>query len=95
MLTRKLELLENNNGFLSSSPANSYQKVSTSRCSCRIAQILLLELCNMNYTDLYLNYESEIDDSINQQFQEGIKRLLENEPLQYILGYQWFYGHKS
>ncbi len=58
------------------------------------AQILLLELCNINYTDLYLNYENQIDEDINQKFQEGLKRLLENEPLQYILGYQWFYGYK-
>ncbi len=57
-------------------------------------QILLLELCNMNYTDLYLNYENEIDETINKQFQKALKRLLTNEPLQYILGYQWFYGHK-
>lgn len=73
---------------------DAVKKCQQVNVSSESAQILLLELCNMNYTDLYLNYEEEIDESINQQFKRGIKRLLKNEPLQYILGYQWFYGHK-
>ncbi|MGI6607772.1 MAG: peptide chain release factor N(5)-glutamine methyltransferase [Erysipelotrichaceae bacterium] len=70
------------------------KKCQKAAVSAESAQILLLELCNMNYTDLYLNYENEIDESINRQFQTGLKRLLKNEPLHYILGYQWFYGYK-
>lgn len=70
------------------------KKCQQADISTESVQILLLELCNMNYTDLYLNYEQKIDESINQQFQKALKRLLKNEPLQYILGYQWFYGHK-
>lgn len=57
-------------------------------------QILLLELTNMSHNDLYLNYDKEIDPEVHRQFNEGMQRLLNHEPLQYILGYQWFYGYK-
>ena len=57
-------------------------------------QILMLELANMSHSDLYLNYEKEIDPEVLKAFNAGLERLLNNEPLQYILGYQWFYGYK-
>ena len=58
------------------------------------AQILLLELCNLSNTDLYLKYDDEVDENIRESFLSSLKRLLNDEPLQYILGYQWFYGYK-
>ncbi len=57
-------------------------------------QILMLELSNMSHNDLYLNYEKEIDPEIHRQFEEGCRRLFNNEPLQYVLGFQWFYGYR-
>ena len=57
-------------------------------------QILLLELCNLSHNDLYLQYDEEMPEELHGQFQNGISRLLNYEPLQYILGYQWFYGYK-
>ena len=62
--------------------------------SAEAVQILLLELCNMSSTDLYVNYDKEISEEILTKFNAGVERLLNNEPLQYILGYQWFYGYK-
>ena len=62
--------------------------------SSEAVQILLLELCNMSSTDLYVNYDNQIDENILNKFNKGVQRLLNNEPLQYILGYQWFYGYK-
>ncbi len=70
------------------------QKADEKDISEEAVQILLLELCNMSNTDLYLNYEEEIDSSILESFNQGLERLLNDEPLQYILGYQWFYGYK-
>ena len=58
------------------------------------AQILLLELCNLSNTDLYLKYDDEVDENIRKSFLSSLERLLNDEPLQYILGYQWFYGYK-
>lgn len=57
-------------------------------------QILLLELANMSHNDLFLNYDREIDSQTLNAFQKGFKRLLNHEPLQYILGFQWFYGYQ-
>ncbi len=57
-------------------------------------QILLLELCNMNNANLYLQYEEDMPLDLMNKFQEGVKRLADDEPLQYILGYQQFYGYK-
>jgi len=57
-------------------------------------QILLLELCNMSNTDLYCNYDQNINETLLDKFNNGLTRLLNDEPLQYILGYQWFYGYK-
>ena len=62
--------------------------------SAEAVQILLLELCNTNCTSLYLNYENPVDPEIREQFEAGLKRLLNDEPLQYILGYQNFYGYQ-
>lgn len=56
--------------------------------------MLMLELCNMDNTSLYLDYEKEVDKTIEEKFNQGVKRLIAGEPLQYILGYQWFYGYK-
>ncbi|MGN1398845.1 MAG: peptide chain release factor N(5)-glutamine methyltransferase [Erysipelotrichaceae bacterium] len=57
-------------------------------------KLLMLELCNNNSTDLYLNYENEVETALQQRFEQAMQRLLNNEPLQYILGYQWFCGYK-
>lgn len=70
------------------------QQAEQKDISAEAVQILLLELCNMNYTDLYSNYENEISKDIEEKFNSGLQRLLNNEPLQYILGFQWFYGYK-
>ena len=54
----------------------------------------MLELCNMSHNDLYLNYDQEMPENLYSEFKDGVSRLLQNEPLQYILGFQWFYGYK-
>ncbi|MBR0230404.1 MAG: peptide chain release factor N(5)-glutamine methyltransferase [Erysipelotrichaceae bacterium] len=70
------------------------RNISNTDISDEAVRILMLELCNMSSADLYLHYEDEIDQDILDKFNDGVERLLKNEPLQYILGYQWFYGNK-
>ena len=70
------------------------KNISNTDISDEAVRILMLELCNMSSADLYLHYEDEIDQDILDKFNDGVERLLKNEPLQYILGYQWFYGNK-
>ena len=54
----------------------------------------LFELCNEKEIDLYYHKDEEADKEIEQKFEKGIKRLLNNEPLNYVLGYSFFYGYK-
>lgn len=58
------------------------------------ALFLLLELSEMETHNLYYEYENEMDPELNARFQEGLERLLTQEPLAHILGYEWFYGYK-
>lgn len=58
------------------------------------ARYLMRELCENNNIDLYTNLDNFIDEDINNVFQDGINRLLENEPVAHILAYSWFYGRK-
>lgn len=58
------------------------------------ARYLMRELCENNNIDLYTNLDNFIDEDINNAFQDGINRLLENEPVAHILAYSWFYGRK-
>lgn len=70
------------------------KKANQMDISDQAVKLLMLELCNNNSTDLYLNYENQVDSEIEKKFEEAMERLLNNEPLQYILGYQWFCGYK-
>lgn len=58
------------------------------------AVFLLLELSEMESHNLYYEYDNEMDDALNERFQEALQRLLKQEPLQHILGYEYFYGYK-
>lgn len=57
-------------------------------------RLLMVELCQMDRTNLYNHYDDEMPEELQKKFEEGVERLLKNEPLQYILGYQWFFGYK-
>ena len=73
---------------------DTYHQLKDTDISDEAVQILMLELCNMSHNDLYLNYDQEMPENLYAEFKDGVSRLLQNEPLQYILGFQWFYGYK-
>lgn len=54
----------------------------------------IYELCNEYDINLYMNIDNEVDDRVLKRFNEGIDRLLSDEPLNYVLGYTYFYGYK-
>lgn len=58
------------------------------------ARYYMRELCENANIDLYANLDNFIDEKIHQTFQDGIKRMLNHEPVAHILGYSWFYGRK-
>lgn len=54
----------------------------------------LFELCNEKDINLYMEKDNEADKDVVTKFESGVKRLLNNEPLNYVLGYSYFYGYK-
>ena len=54
----------------------------------------IFELCNEYDINLYLDIDREVDERVLKKFSSGIERLLNNEPLNYVLGYSYFYGYK-
>lgn len=57
------------------------------------AQLLLLEMANMNAHNLYMEFEDAMPDSILLEYEKGIDQLVEGKPLEHILGFTWFYGY--
>lgn len=55
---------------------------------------LLFEMLADINVDLYNDMDIECDDEFIKRFESNIQRLLQNEPLGHVLGYEWFYGLK-
>lgn len=62
--------------------------------SLETSKAFLFELCNEYNVNLYLDMDNEAIDVINTRFEDGIKRILNDEPMNYVLGYSYFYGYK-
>lgn len=54
----------------------------------------LTELSQRERYDLYLHFEEEMPSSLEEEFLEGMQRILNYEPMEHVLGYSWFYGYK-
>lgn len=54
----------------------------------------LFELCNEQNINLYIEKDNEADTRIIEKYESGVKRLLNDEPLNYVLGYSYFCGYK-
>ena len=54
----------------------------------------IFELCNEENVDLYLELDHEAKNSIEERYHDGVKRMLNNEPMNYVLGYTYFFGYK-
>ena len=54
----------------------------------------IYELCNEYDINLYINIDEEVDSRVLNKFNMGIERLLNDEPMNYVLGYTYFYGYK-
>ena len=59
-----------------------------------VAKYYMFELLEERGIDMYLHYEEEAEKEIEEIYESGIERLLNEEPMAYVLGYQWFYGRK-
>lgn len=56
-----------------------------------ISYLLMEDVFHVSKSDILLGSEKEID---GEKLKMYIKRLLENEPLQYVTGFTYFYGRK-
>lgn len=57
-------------------------------------KLILAELLNVSKEYLLINSEEEVSNDIEIRFVDKMQRILENEPFQYILGFQEFMGLK-
>lgn len=58
------------------------------------AELLLSDSLKISRIELYLNFEKPLNQNEISLYKERLKRRLNNEPLQYILGVTEFYGIK-
>lgn len=58
------------------------------------AMLLMMELTSFHAHDLYMNYEDEMEQALEDEFENKLALLLDDVPLQHILGYEYFYGHQ-
>lgn len=66
--------------------------LSAARKETRAADILLDDLFSMDTLSLILNGHNEMTDDDYKRYMNGVQRLLNDEPVQYITNIQYFYG---
>ena len=54
----------------------------------------LFELCNDHKVNLYLDIDKEVNPDVYELFTNGMERIMNNEPMNYVLGYSYFYGYR-
>lgn len=57
-----------------------------------VAKVLFYHLANMNPQQLYLNFDSEADNAVLEKFNELLEEYIAGKPIQYIKGYETFFG---
>ncbi|MBR2551939.1 MAG: peptide chain release factor N(5)-glutamine methyltransferase [Oscillospiraceae bacterium] len=54
----------------------------------------LFELTSEMGIDLYRDKDQPANEELVKRFEEGMQRILKHEPMNYVLGYSWFYGYR-
>lgn len=57
-------------------------------------KLFLFELCNEVGFDVYMGQNEQLPTSVVEKFEAGMKRIKQYEPMNYVLGYAWFYGYR-
>jgi len=71
-----------------------YAKCEALDITLETVKLFYLELCNEVDYNLYLHLDDEADSAIAEKFEAGMQRIMKYEPMNYVLGYSWFYGYK-
>ena len=59
---------------------------------CNVAKVLFYHLANKEPHQLYLMMDEEVDEKLYDAFQEGMKRYMAGEPIQYIKGKETYFS---
>ena len=59
-----------------------------------VVKAFLFELCNEENVDLYFDIDKEVNEKVLEKFNKGIIRIMNEEPMNYVLGYSYFFGYK-
>lgn len=54
----------------------------------------LVELSRMERYALYASFKEEMPEELEKTFDAGMERILQDEPMEHVLGYTWFYGYR-
>ncbi len=54
----------------------------------------LFELCSDHDVNLYMDIDREMKKEVEDLFVAGMERILKGEPMNYVLGYSYFYGYR-
>lgn len=54
----------------------------------------LVELSQRERYSLYASFNENMPEDLEKAFDEGMARILSGEPMEHVIGYSWFYGHK-
>ena len=71
-----------------------YRECEEADVSRETLRAYLFELCNEHDVDLYLEKDNEALAIIEERFHAGVQRILDHEPMNYVLGYSYFFGYK-
>lgn len=59
-----------------------------------IGRILLEEIASLQYYKILTEPSTQLPSNVTVRLEEAVERLGRGEPLQYVLGYGWFYGYR-
>ena len=59
-----------------------------------MVKAFIFELCNEEKVNLYYDIDKQALPIIEDKFEKGIVRMLNDEPMNYVLGYSYFYGYQ-
>lgn len=54
----------------------------------------LVEISRKERYDLYMHFDDPMPEDLKKTFEEGMERILNQEPMAHVLGYSWFYGYQ-
>ena len=70
------------------------QKMKEKELPPETVKAFLFELCNDYGVNLYMDIDKEMKKEVEDAFVSGMERILKGEPMNYVLGYSYFYGYR-